>query len=114
MRIHLLSSTQNNDIDEINKIEPSLHDDASWGPWLFRLTMAGTLVFYVVVSDIWSWCFSASLKLKKLIVKTVEKMKTIKNWVFSFVIAIAVFYTMDHAIMSMQGLPLNVDMTPAQ
>jgi hypothetical protein len=41
-------------------------------------------------------------------------MNSLKNWVLSFVIAIAVFYTMDHAIMSMQGLPLNVDMTPAQ
>lgn len=41
-------------------------------------------------------------------------MKTVKNWVLSLVIAIAVLYAMDHAIMSMQGLPLNIDMTPAQ
>ncbi len=41
-------------------------------------------------------------------------MKQLKNWVLSFVIAIAVFYLMDHAIMSMQGLPLNIDMTPSQ
>jgi len=41
-------------------------------------------------------------------------MKIMKNWLLSFVIAFAVFYAMDHAIMSMQGLPLNVDMTPAQ
>ncbi len=38
----------------------------------------------------------------------------IKNWVFSFLIAFLVFYAVDHAIMSMQGLPLNIDMTPAQ
>ncbi len=41
-------------------------------------------------------------------------MKTIRNWTISFVIAIALFYVMDHGIMSMQGLPLNIDMTPAQ
>ncbi len=41
-------------------------------------------------------------------------MKMLKNWILSFIIAIAVFYTMDHATMSMQGLPLNIDMTPAQ
>ncbi|MFK5986303.1 MAG: hypothetical protein QM479_12885 [Pseudomonadota bacterium] len=41
-------------------------------------------------------------------------MKTIRNWLLSFVIAFVVFYTMDHAIMSMQGLPLNINMTPAQ
>ncbi|MFK5891602.1 MAG: hypothetical protein QM504_00095 [Pseudomonadota bacterium] len=41
-------------------------------------------------------------------------MKTLKNWILSFMIAFALFYVMDHAIMSMQGLPLNIDMTPAQ
>lgn len=41
-------------------------------------------------------------------------MKMIKNWLLSFVIAFSVFYLMDHAIMSMQSLPLNIDMTPAQ
>lgn len=43
-----------------------------------------------------------------------RKMKMIKNWLLSFVIAFAVFYLMDHAMMSMQSLPLNIDMTPAQ
>ena len=41
-------------------------------------------------------------------------MKTIINWIISFVIAIALFYVMDHGLMSMQGLPLNFDMTPSQ
>lgn len=41
-------------------------------------------------------------------------MQTIKYWLISFVIAIALFYAMDHVIMSMQGLPLNFDLTPAQ
>jgi hypothetical protein len=41
-------------------------------------------------------------------------MKAIKNWVLSFLITIAVFYIMDHSIMAMQDLPLNIDMTPAQ
>jgi len=41
-------------------------------------------------------------------------MNAIKNWTISFVIAIAIFYAMDHAIMAMQGLPLNIDLSPAQ
>lgn len=34
--------------------------------------------------------------------------------VVAFVIALLLFYFMDHGIMSMQGLPLNSDLTPAQ
>ena len=34
--------------------------------------------------------------------------------ILAFVIAIIVFYLLDHGIMSMQGLPLNFDLTPAQ
>lgn len=41
-------------------------------------------------------------------------MNTLKNWLLSFVIAIAIFYLMNHAIMAMQGLPLGLDLTPAQ
>jgi len=41
-------------------------------------------------------------------------MDTIKNWAISFAIAIVIFYVMDQAIMSMQGLPLNFDLSPAQ
>ncbi len=34
-------------------IDPLLHKDATWGPWLFRLTMAGTLLFmwWLVIYD---------------------------------------------------------------
>ncbi len=32
----------------------------------------------------------------------------------AFIIALILFYFLDHAIMSMQGLPLNADLTPAQ
>jgi len=34
--------------------------------------------------------------------------------IVAFFIAVVLFYFLDHAIMSMQGLPLNVDLTPAQ
>lgn len=34
--------------------------------------------------------------------------------VLAFVIAIVLFYLLDHGIMSLQGLPLNMDLTPAQ
>ncbi len=36
------------------------------------------------------------------------------NWVLAIVIVVAVFYGLNHGVMSMQGLPLNVDLTPAQ
>ncbi len=48
------------------------------------------------------------------IIKIEYKMKILKNWLLSFLIALILFYVMDHGIMSMQGLPLNIDMTPAQ
>jgi len=35
-------------------------------------------------------------------------------WVAVFAVTLLVFYGIDHAIMSMQGLPLNLDLTPAQ
>lgn len=36
------------------------------------------------------------------------------NWMLAIVIVVSLFYGLDHAVMSMQGLPLNVDLTPAQ
>lgn len=35
-------------------------------------------------------------------------------WVTAFVVAIAFFYALDLFIMGAQGLPLNLDLTPAQ
>ncbi len=32
----------------------------------------------------------------------------------AFIIVLVFFYFLDHGIMSMQGLPLNLDLTPAQ
>jgi len=36
-----------------NPVNTSLHKDATWGPWLFRLTMVGTLIFiwWLVIYD---------------------------------------------------------------
>ena len=34
--------------------------------------------------------------------------------IVAFIIAIVLFYSLDHLIMSMQGLPLNANLTPAQ
>ena len=34
-------------------------------------------------------------------------------WVVSVVITLVAFYAMDHFVMSIQGLPLNWDLTPA-
>jgi len=45
-------------------------------------------------------------------------MNLLNNRLFSlvvaFIVAIVLFYLLDHGIMSMQGLPLNADLTPAQ
>ena len=35
-------------------------------------------------------------------------------WVGAFLLTLLVFYGMDHFIMLIQGLPLNLDLTPAQ
>ncbi|VAW99518.1 hypothetical protein MNBD_GAMMA21-1956 [hydrothermal vent metagenome] len=35
------------------------------------------------------------------------------TWVAALVIAAAIFYGLDHFVMSIQGLPLNWDLTPA-
>lgn len=40
-------------------------------------------------------------------------MGTLVAFVAAFAIASAVFYGLDHFIMSIQGLPLNLDLTPA-
>jgi len=34
-------------------------------------------------------------------------------WIIAFAVTILFFYAMDHLIMSIQGLPLNINLTPA-
>ncbi len=34
--------------------------------------------------------------------------------VMAFVVVLAAFYGLDHFVMSIQGLPLNMDLSPAQ
>jgi len=41
-------------------------------------------------------------------------IKQIQIWAAAFLVVILFFYGLDHFIMSLQGLPLNVDLTPAQ
>jgi len=36
------------------------------------------------------------------------------NWVLAVVIVISLFNGLDHAVMSVPGLPLNMNLTPAQ
>ena len=36
------------------------------------------------------------------------------TWMGAFLLTLLVFYGMDHFIMLIQGLPLNLDLTPAQ
>ena len=35
-------------------------------------------------------------------------------WALALTVTLAAFYGLDHLIMSMQGLPLNWDLTPVQ
>lgn len=46
----ILSTEENN--SALND-DTSLHDDATWGPWLLRITLAGTLMFmwWLVIYD---------------------------------------------------------------
>ncbi len=38
---------------------------------------------------------------------------TLLSVVFAFAIVLVLFYGLNHLIMGMQGLPLNMDLTPA-
>jgi len=38
----------------------------------------------------------------------------IVNWLLAGFLVVCLFYGMNHLIMSMQGLPLNLDLTPVQ
>ncbi len=43
-----------------------------------------------------------------------QKSNIAMTWVVAITITLAVFYGLDHFVMSIQGLPLNWDLTPAQ
>ncbi len=42
------------------------------------------------------------------------KNKAFLNWIVAAIIVLGLFYALNHGVMSMQGLPLNIDLTPAQ
>ena len=43
-----------------------------------------------------------------------NKTNKIYTWMIAIIITLAAFYVLDHLVMSMQGLPLDWDLTPAQ
>ena len=43
----------------------------------------------------------------------IDAVKTMKRWIIVLVVTLAFFYAMDHALMGLQGLPLNWNMGPA-
>lgn len=47
---------------------------------------------------------------------TTERQKTnrLVIWLLAILVGLAAFYLLDHAVMGMQGLPLNWNLTPAQ
>ena len=40
--------------------------------------------------------------------------KNLQIWLVAFVVVAIYFYGLDHFIMSVQGLPLNMNLTPSQ
>jgi len=44
----------------------------------------------------------------------VKKDNPLLTWAAAFLTALVLFYALDHIIMSMQGLPLNLNLTPEQ
>lgn len=40
--------------------------------------------------------------------------KNLKVWIIAFAVVLLYYYGLDHFIMSVQGLPLNFNLTPAQ
>jgi len=43
-----------------------------------------------------------------------KKAGRIIAWLVAILVALAAFYLMNHVVMSMQGLPLNWNLTPEQ
>lgn len=43
-----------------------------------------------------------------------KKASRLVVWLLAIVVGLVIFYLLDHAVMGMQGLPLNWDLTPAQ
>jgi hypothetical protein len=43
-----------------------------------------------------------------------NKNNSLFNWLVAFLLVICLYYGLNHAVMSMQGLPLNLDLTPVQ
>lgn len=41
-------------------------------------------------------------------------MKQQKIWLVAFVVVLIYFYGLDHFIMGVQGLPLNLNLSPSQ
>jgi len=46
--------------------------------------------------------------------KRTSSLRLVAIWLGALAISLLGFYLLDHGIMSMQGLPLNLDLTPAQ
>jgi len=40
--------------------------------------------------------------------------KNLQIWLAAFAVVLVFFYGLDHLIMNVQGLPLNIDLTPSQ
>lgn len=40
--------------------------------------------------------------------------KNLQIWLVAFAAVLVFFYGLDHLVMNMQGLPLNLDLTPSQ
>ncbi len=43
----------------------------------------------------------------------VDAVNALKRWIIVLAVTLAFFYALDHALMGVQGLPLNWNMAPA-
>jgi len=78
---------------------------------------------FLVAADLFTRCYAPSLICATRAERSRStnrkfKMRFLNNpliaVISAFVIALILFYLLNHGIMSMQGLPLNADLTPAQ
>jgi hypothetical protein len=66
-----------------------------------------------VVADLFTWHI-ASPSLNQTPLMKFLLQNTIIVWLGAFILTLLIFYGMDHLIMAAQGLPLNLNLTPAQ
>lgn len=69
-------------------------------------------MFFLVASDLLSWCCTRPLGLQNKRYVGGTYMKTIVVFVIAAIVAGGYFYFLDHLLMGAQGLPIGIDLMP--